>query len=86
MIFSEELLYTSGSAWRAFLGTLKAQKSQKMIPTSFKGVLLNYENFEIIGPYYPPHNTRHVFKGHRSKVSQKNRKKNPKVLIQGRSA
>ena len=37
LIFSEELLYTPGSAWRAFLGALKAQKSPKMIPTSFKG-------------------------------------------------
>jgi len=36
MIFSDELLYTSGSAGRAFLGALKAQKSPKMIPTSFK--------------------------------------------------
>ena len=80
LIFSDELLYTSGSAWRAFLGALKAQKSPKMIPTSFKGVLTNVENMRLLALHNPPHNARHVFKGHRSGASQKNRKKIPKFL------
>ena len=46
LIFSDELLYTSGSAWRAFLGALKAQKSPKMIPTSFKGCR---DHFDFLG-------------------------------------